>query len=104
MGELMRRHWILALASRDLKADGELVRVMLLGEKLIAWRDSLGRVGIMDHECPHRCASLFYGRNEQGGLRCVYHGWKFDVNGKCLDMPNMPPEYRGREFESRRVR
>jgi hypothetical protein len=59
MGELMRRHRISAPASRDLKADGEPVRVMLLGEKLIAWRDSLGRVGLMDHECPHRCASLF---------------------------------------------
>ena len=79
MGELMRRHWIPAVASRGLKADGEPMRLMLLDEKLIAWRESSGRVGIMDHECPHRCASLFYGRNEQGGLRCVYHGWKFDV-------------------------
>src|SRR6185437_12783396 len=90
---LMRRHWIPAVASRDLKADGEPMRLMLLGEKLVAWRDSSGRVGIMDHECPHRCASLFYGRNEHGGLRCIYHGWKFDVDGKCLDMPNVPPEY-----------
>jgi phthalate 4,5-dioxygenase len=93
MGELMRRHWIPAIASRDLKADSEPVRLMLLGEKLIAWRDTQGRVGIMDHECPHRCASLFYGRNEHGGLRCIYHGWKFDVNGQCLDMANVPPQY-----------
>ena len=55
---------------------------MLLGEKLIAFRDSDGRVGVMDHRCPHRCASLFFGRNEEGGLRCVYHGWKFDVDGQ----------------------
>ena len=65
---------------------------MLLGEKLIAFRDSEGRVGVMDHRCPHRGASLFLGRNEEGGLRCIYHGWKFDVTGRCLDMPNVPPE------------
>ena len=64
---------------------------MLLGEQLIAFRDTDGRVGIMEHRCPHRCASLFFGRNEEGGLRCVYHGWKFDVEGNCLDMPNVPP-------------
>jgi phenylpropionate dioxygenase-like ring-hydroxylating dioxygenase large terminal subunit len=65
---------------------------MLLGEKLIAFRDSAGRVGVMDHRCPHRCASLFLGRNEEGGLRCLYHGWKFDVTGQCVDMPSVPPE------------
>jgi phthalate 4,5-dioxygenase oxygenase subunit len=91
MGELMRRHWIPALESSALVADGEPVRLMLLGEKLVAFRDTEGRVGIMDHECPHRCASLFYGRNEEGGLRCIYHGWKFDVEGNCLDMANVPP-------------
>ena len=64
---------------------------MLLGEKLIAFRDSAGRVGVMDHRCPHRCASLFLGRNEEGGIRCIYHGWKFDVAGNCLDMPSLPP-------------
>ena len=64
---------------------------MLLGEQLIAFRDTDGRVGIMEHRCPHRCASLFFGRNEEDGLRCVYHGWKFDVEGNCLDMPNVPP-------------
>jgi phthalate 4,5-dioxygenase len=92
MGELMRKYWIPALRSNELKADGDLVRLMLLGEKLIAFRDSEGRVGIIDHECPHRCASLFYGRNEESGLRCAYHGWKFDVYGNCLDMPNVPPQ------------
>ena len=92
MGELMRQYWIPALRSNELKTDGGPVRLMLLGEKLIAFRDSEGRVGVIDHECPHRCASLFYGRNEEGGLRCAYHGWKFDVHGSCLDMPNVPPQ------------
>jgi len=64
---------------------------MLLGEKLIAFRDSSGRVGVMDHRCPHRCASLFLGRNEENGIRCVYHGWKYDTQGNCVDMPNAPP-------------
>ena len=65
---------------------------MLLGEHLIAFRDTSGRVGVMDHRCPHRCASLFLGRNEEDGLRCVYHGWKFDAAGNCVDMPNVPPQ------------
>jgi phthalate 4,5-dioxygenase len=62
-----------------------------LGEQLIAFRDSSGRIGVMDHRCPHRCASLFYGRNEENGIRCIYHGWKYDVDGNCLDQPNLPP-------------
>jgi phthalate 4,5-dioxygenase len=92
MGELMRQYWLPALTSSELKADGDPVRLLLLGEKLVAFRDSDGRVGIIDHECPHRCASLFYGRNEEGGLRCIYHGWKFDTAGRCLDMANVPPQ------------
>ena len=91
IGNKMRQYWIPAVMSSELEADGPPVRLLLLGEKLIAFRDSSGRVGIMDHRCPHRCASLFFGRNEEDGLRCVYHGWKFDVDGKCLDMPNLPP-------------
>ncbi|HWL21882.1 MAG TPA: Rieske 2Fe-2S domain-containing protein [Bradyrhizobium sp.] len=91
MGELMRCYWIPALMSSELARDGAPLRLMLLGEKLIAFRDSEGRVGVMDHRCPHRCASLFLGRNEEGGLRCIYHGWKFDVAGNCLDMPSVPP-------------
>src|SRR5215813_3711146 len=90
MGSLMREYWIPACLSSELKADGEPMRLMLLGERLIAFRDTEGRVGIMEHRCPHRCASLFFGRNEEGGLRCVYHGWKFDVEGNCVDMPNVP--------------
>ena len=66
------------------------MRLMLLGEKLIGFRDTAGRVGIFDHLCPHRQASLFLGRNEDHGLRCAYHGWKFDVDGNCLDQPNLP--------------
>src|SRR5262249_29704662 len=78
MGDLMRRYWLPAARSSELERDGAPVRLMLLGEKLIAFRDSAGRVGVMDHRCPHRCASLFLGRNEEGGIRCIYHGWKYD--------------------------
>ena len=92
MGDLMRQYWLPAAKSSELAAGGDPLRLMLLGEKLIAFRDRAGRVGVMDHRCPHRCASLFYGRNEEGGIRCVYHGWKFDVDGNCLDMPNLSPE------------
>ena len=90
MGELMRQYWVPAVMSSELVADGEPVRFMLLGEKLIAFRDSAGKVGIMDHRCPHRRASLFFGRNEGGGIRCVYHGWKFDTSGRCLEAMNVP--------------
>ena len=92
MGTLMRQYWLPAALSSELVADGDPVRLMLLGERLIGFRDSAGRVGIMDHRCPHRCASLFLGRNEAGGIRCAYHGWKFDVDGRCVDMPNVQPE------------
>jgi len=92
MGALMRQYWIPACLSSEVKADGDPLRLMLLGERLIAFRDSTGRVGVLDHRCPHRCASLFFGRNEEGGLRCVYHGWKYDVAGNCLDMPNLPAD------------
>src|ERR1700726_1982602 len=91
MGDLMRRYWLPAARSSELERDGAPVRLMLLGEKLIAFRDSAGRVGVMDHRCPHRCASLFLGRNEEGGIRCIYHGWKYDVAGNCVDMPSVPP-------------
>ena len=91
MGELMRRYWLPAALSSELTADGDPMRLMLLGEQLIAFRDTDGRVGVMDHRCPHRCASLFFGRNEEGGIRCVYHGWKFDADGNCTDMANVPP-------------
>jgi nitrite reductase/ring-hydroxylating ferredoxin subunit len=78
--------------------DGEPVRFLLLGEQLIAFRDTQGRIGIMDHRCPHRCASLFFGRNEENGIRCVYHGWKYDYLGNCVDQPNLPPH---RQFKKK---
>lgn len=90
MGNLMREFWIPACLPDELVADAPPTRLLLLGEKLIAFRDSSGRVGVMDHRCPHRCASMFFGRNEQNGIRCAYHGWKFDVDGHCVDMPNIP--------------
>ena len=87
----MREYWLPAAKSSELKADGDPMRLTLLGEQLIAFRDTSGRIGVMDHRCPHRCASLFYGRNEEDGIRCIYHGWKYDVEGNCLDQPNLPP-------------
>jgi phthalate 4,5-dioxygenase len=93
MGEMMRQYWIPAVMSSELQRDGAPMRLALLGEKLIAFRDSSGRVGVMDHRCPHRCASLFLGRNEENGIRCIYHGWKYDAEGNCVDMPNAPPHH-----------
>jgi phenylpropionate dioxygenase-like ring-hydroxylating dioxygenase large terminal subunit len=93
MGKLMRQYWLPAMLSSELPApDSDPVRVLLLGEQLIAFRDSTGQVGLLANNCPHRGASLFFGRNEDAGLRCVYHGWKFDVSGTCTDMPNEPAE------------
>lgn len=92
MGDLLRHYWIPALQSTDLpERDGAPLRVRLLGENLVAFRDTSGAIGLIDHICPHRCASLFFGRNEENGLRCLYHGWKFDVAGRCVDIPNEPP-------------
>jgi phthalate 4,5-dioxygenase len=90
MSRMMRQYWIPAGKSSELVAGGSPVRVMLLGEKLIAYRDPSGKVGVMDHVCPHRGASLFYGVNQEGGIRCAYHGWKFDRTGACTDLPNVP--------------
>jgi len=93
MGTFMRQFWIPALLSSELpQPDADPVRVLLLGEKLVAFRDSNGRPGLIQNHCPHRGASLFFGRSEESGLRCVYHGWKFDVDGTCVDMPNEPAE------------
>jgi phenylpropionate dioxygenase-like ring-hydroxylating dioxygenase large terminal subunit len=91
MGELFRRYWIPALLSEELQEkDGAPVRVRLLGEDLIAFRDSNREIGLLDAYCPHRRAPMFFGRNEDCGLRCVYHGWKFDRHGNCTDMPSEP--------------
>ena len=92
MGKLMRRFWIPAMTAAELPAaDDPPRRLQLLGESLVVFRDSAGRIGVFDQHCPHRGASLFFGRNEEGGIRCVYHGWKFDVDGRCLDMPTEAP-------------
>ncbi len=93
MGQTMRRYWMpAALASELPEPDCPPVRVRLLGEDLVAFRDTNGQVGLIQENCPHRGASLFFGRNEEAGIRCVYHGWKFDTSGACVDMPNEPPE------------
>jgi phthalate 4,5-dioxygenase oxygenase subunit len=98
MGTLLRRYWIPALLAEEIaEPDCPPVRVQLLGERLIAFRDTAGRIGLIDEFCSHRAASLFFGRNEECGLRCAYHGWKYDVEGNCVDMPSEPPESRFRE-------
>jgi phenylpropionate dioxygenase-like ring-hydroxylating dioxygenase large terminal subunit len=91
MGELMRSYWIPALLSAEIAdRDGPPVRVRLLGEDLVAFRDTEGKVGLLGEQCPHRSASLALGVNEQGGLRCIYHGWKYATDGQCLDIPTEP--------------
>lgn len=92
MGNLFRRFWLPALLSSELpEPDGTPVRIRILSEDLLAFRDSDGKVGIIAAYCPHKLAPLFFGRNEQCGLRCVYHGWKFNVEGECVDIPNIVP-------------
>jgi phthalate 4,5-dioxygenase len=91
MGELFRQYWIPVLLAEELPTDGcPPVRVKLLSERMIAIRDSDGRYGLMDEFCAHRGASLWFGNNEVGGLRCAYHGWKYDVTGQCLEVPSEP--------------
>ena len=94
MGDTMRRYWVPALLAWELpEPDCPPVRVKLLGEDLIAFRDTQGRIGLLDEFCPHRRVSLFFGRNEECGLRCVYHGWKFDADGRCVDQMNEPESF-----------
>ena len=93
MGQMMREYWIPAFMTRELpENDADPLRIKLLGEDLIAFRDTTGRVGLLANSCPHRGASLYFARNEDDGLRCVYHGWKYDVTGRCVDMPSEPAE------------
>ena len=94
MGQLMRRPWIPFLPAADLAIDGQPQRVKLLGEQLLAFRDSEGRIGLVDHACPHRGAPLVFARNEQCGLRCVYHGWKFGTDGRIQETPAEPADSR----------
>src|SRR5256712_12389005 len=93
MGTLLRQYWIPAFMSSELpEPNGPPVRTRLLGETLIGFRVTSGKVGLIQSNCPHRGASLFFGRNEEEGIRCVYHGWKFDCAGSCVDMPSEPAE------------
>lgn len=90
MGQFMRRYWIPFLKSSDVERDGQPHRVRLLGEDLVAFRDSAGAVGLVDHACPHRGAPMVFARTEDGGIRCIYHGWKFDIAGRCQELPPEP--------------
>ena len=90
MGALLREYWIPACRSATIEADGAPFRVRLFGEDFVAFRITDGRVGFIQEACPHRCASLALGRNEENGLRCIFHGWKFNVEGKCIDAPTEP--------------
>jgi len=93
MGDLLRRFWMPALLSEELpEHDGPPKKIRLMGEDLLAFRQTDGRVGIVEPHCPHRGANLYYGRNEDCGLRCAFHGWKFDIDGNCVDLPTSPPE------------
>ncbi len=93
-GALMRRYWLPALLADEVATpDGTPARVRLLGEDLVAFRDTDGKLGLIAARCPHRLASLALGRNEESGLRCIYHGWKFDVGGRCVDMPTEPGNF-----------
>ena len=102
MRRLMRQHWLPACMSEEVaEPDGAPVRSRLLGVDLVVFRDSQGRVGVLDERCPHRGASLYFGRNEACGLRCLYHGWKFDVDGRVLDMSSEPSDSRMRNLKAR---
>ena len=91
MGNLMRRYWVpILLASEVAEPDGPPVRAHILGEKLLAFRNSDGKVGLVDEFCSHRGASLYFGRNEENGIRCAYHGLKFAIDGQCVDVPSAP--------------
>src|SRR5215831_11187961 len=92
MGTLIRQYWIPVVTSGELVAGGRVKRVKLLGERLIAFRAKDGRAGLIAEFCPHRLASLYFGRVEDAGMRCVYHGWKFGLDGQCLEMPSEPAE------------
>src|SRR3984957_5059385 len=93
MGQLFRSYWLPALMADELpENDCPPVRVKLMSERLLAFRDSKGRYGLIDEFCAHRGVSLWFGRNEQGGLRCPYHGWKYDVTGQCVEVPSEPAQ------------
>jgi phenylpropionate dioxygenase-like ring-hydroxylating dioxygenase large terminal subunit len=92
MGALIRQYWIPVVESKELAPGGRVKRVMLLGERLVVFRGKSGRAGLIGEFCPHRSASFYYGRVEDNGMRCAYHGWKFGLDGQCQEMPSEPPE------------
>ncbi|HEV8019883.1 MAG TPA: Rieske 2Fe-2S domain-containing protein [Candidatus Lustribacter sp.] len=94
MGQMMRRYWVPAALSEEVaEPGGTPVRTTIFGERLVVFRDSENNLGVVDERCPHRLASLALGRNEEGGLRCIYHGWKFNTAGACIDMPTEPNSF-----------
>ncbi len=99
MGELLRRFWLPVLLSAELpEPDCPPKKIVVMGEELLAFRDSRGVVGVIDQYCPHRGANLWLGRNEECGIRCVYHGWKFDTDGRCVDMPTSYPDLNAKDL------
>ena len=97
MGTLFREYQLPVLLSEDLESGGPPIRVKLLGENLVAFRTLEGKVGLVGEHCSHRRASLYFGQIERDGIRCVYHGWKYGLNGQCLAMPNVPSQYQCKE-------
>src|SRR6266545_3450278 len=93
-GELLRRYWQPVALSEELPNGGAPLKVRILGEDLVLFRDDQDRPGLLGLYCSHRCADLSYGRIEDGGLRCLYHGWLYDINGRCLEQPAEPAESR----------
>lgn len=104
MGAVFRHYWQPALLSRELEPDGPPRRIRILGEDFVAFRETNGSVGVLEPACSHRGANLFLGRNEDCGLRCVYHGWKFDTQGNCVDLPTSPPEIAERMKPKAKIR
>ena len=99
MGELLRRFWLPVLLSEELpEPDCPPKKIVVMGEELLAFRDTRGVVGVIDQHCPHRGANLWLGRNEECGIRCVYHGWKFDTTGACVDMPTSYPDLNAKDL------
>ncbi|HSG33477.1 MAG TPA: Rieske 2Fe-2S domain-containing protein [Sphingomonadaceae bacterium] len=104
MGDMLREYWVPACRSASIEADGAPFRVRLFGQNFVAFRVTDGRTGFMQEACPHRCASMALARNEANGLRCIFHGWKFSVEGKCVDAPTEPASQRATFAESVPVR
>jgi phenylpropionate dioxygenase-like ring-hydroxylating dioxygenase large terminal subunit len=104
MGRVFRCYWQPALLSGELEPDGAPKRIRLLGEEYVAFRNSSGEVGVIEPVCSHRGANLFFGRNESDGLRCVYHGWKFNIRGECVDLPTATAEVADRVKQKAAIR